>query len=148
MISEVLIMHHVWIALYILPSGWLGWGGWLPASLQDFSGARACSLVPQFLFLKQRRKASDLASCQGLEVPPLATPPLFPTCICPALSSRKAPSTPAVTPQTLSQPHPPLRSCVQGVGRLPGHRGGSRLAHFCGPRGEALPCLWWSARSP
>lgn len=173
MISEVLIMHRVWMALYILPSGWRGRGGWLPASLQDFSGARVCSLIPRFLFLNQEgslrtwppARAWRCLPCPPAPVPPpphlscvilLPESPQHSCCHSQDLATRLVSAELPLTwgalgfgwGRGLRPRHTLLPRLCAGCGQAARASGGAQLAHLSGPGGFALPCLWWSARSP
>lgn len=94
MISEVLIMHHVWIALYILPSGWLGCGArcWLccrPSPRQH--GPAPCCL--SFSFCRSNGSLRSWPSAGiwgGLPLPfpsPAKPPALSPSLVKPSSSA-------------------------------------------------------------
>lgn len=154
MISEVLIMHHVWIALYILPSGWLGCGArcWLccrPSPRQH--GHAPCCLSFSFCRSKGSLRSWPSAGIWGglpLPFPSPAKPPaLSPSLVKPSSSAC------FVQPYNLGlgglvgmemcvpAPSPPPRlSCVWECWQAAGApRGPSLLAASVDQEGEPCP---------
>lgn len=99
MVSEVLIMHHVWIALSILPSGWLGCGAGCRLHCRPSSGPHApapCCLSFSFCSSEGSLRSWPSTGVWGcLPMPPHPSSQ-------PAFSfSRRAPSTVPLTHETL-----------------------------------------------